>query len=270
MSQSILMIGYGAIASYVANKLNEGSPGENGSVLRWVIARPGREQLAASAIGHGAEIITDLAQVAEQIDYAVECAGHKALKTYGPAILHRGIDLGVVSIGALSDPGITAKLEAAAIKGGANIDLLSGAIGGLDALASAREGGLDRVTYIARKPPQSWKGSPAEERIDLDKLIEPMTHFEGSAREAAHLFPKNANVAATVSLAGVGLDQTKVRLIADPGVITNKHEIEADGAFGRMKLIFEGKPMPNNPKSSALTAMSVVHAIRRRAAHIRI
>ncbi|MBZ0218064.1 MAG: aspartate dehydrogenase [Fimbriimonadaceae bacterium] len=267
MPQSILMIGYGAIAGYVARKLEADADGPR---LRWVLVRPGRENRARAAVGENVELITDVSQVTDRIDYAVECAGHGALRDHGEAILRRGIDLGIVSIGAFSDADLAASLESAAQAGEAQIDILSGAIGGLDALAAARVEGLDRVTYISRKPPQSWKGSPAERQIDLDNLSEATAHFEGSARDAARLYPKNANVAATISLAGLGLDQTEVRLIADPGVSGNRHEIEAVGAFGRMALVMEGKAMPGNPKSSALTAMSVVHAIRRRGAYMRI
>jgi len=270
MSNAILMIGYGAIASYVAKKLDSLPDDPQNPVLRWVLARPGREAAAARVVGPDVTILTDLDQIEGNVAYAVECAGHGALAAHGDAILRRGIDLGIVSIGAFSDPDLSSRLEQAAIEGNARIDLLSGAIGALDALAAAREGGLDRVTYRSRKPPASWKGSPAEEAIDLDNLRGATMHFEGSARDAARLYPKNANVAATVSLAGLGLDQTEVHLIADPQATGNRHEIEAEGAFGHMTLVTEGNPMPDNPKSSALTAMSVVHAIRRRFARVRI
>ena len=106
----------------------------------------------------------------------------------------------------------------------------------------------------------------AEDAIDLDDLQDPAVHFSGTAREAALRYPKNANVAATVALAGPGLDETDVELVADPTITENIHEVEVEGAFGRMQFRIEGRPLPGSPKSSALTAMSIVAAVRNRVA----
>jgi aspartate dehydrogenase len=149
------------------------------------------------------------------------------------------------------------------------LHLASGAIGALDCLRAARIGRLQDVTYIGRKPPQSWKGSPAETRLDLDNLTDgAKTHFEGSARDAATQYPKNANVAAAVALAGIGFDATQVKLIADPDVSENIHEVRATGDFGSFYFEIKGHSLPDNPRSSALAAMSIVSKIEQESQRI--
>lgn len=253
-----VMIGHGAIACYVAQQLKA----EDRITLRHVLCRPGREQAATDALGRDVTVHSAVATIKGPLAVALDCGGHAALRAHGPALLRRGTDVLTVSTGALTDPSLVEKLTEAAISGGARLRLLSGAIGGLDALAAARIGGLDSVRYTGRKPPEGWKGSPAEDSLDLSRLTQAATHFEGSAREAASRYPKNANVAATVALAGIGMDETRVRLIADPTVDRNRHEIEASGAFGTLSLVIEGNTLPGNPRSSALTAMSAVAALR--------
>jgi aspartate dehydrogenase len=259
-----LIIGFGAIASHVVEALGR----DPETAIRYVLCRKGREEAARDALGPEVVPVTDIAAVPEALDLAIECAGHAGLAQHGPAILRGGTDLLCASNGALASAELAAELEAAAKAGGAQLQLVSGAIGAVDAISAAAAGKLKRVVYRGRKPPQGWKGSPAEERLDLDALSEATAHFEGTAREAALAYPKNANVAATIALAGLGLDRTKVQLIADPGVSENIHEVEAEGDFGRLDFRISGNPLPGNPRSSALTAMSIVAAVRRRHARI--
>lgn len=249
------IIGQGAIAHYVQREL-----AARGMVPQVVLARaPAPRDAGGDGIAH----VADAADLPGDLDLMVDCAGHAALAQHGPAILERGFDLVTVSLGALADQDLYDRLQQATRRGRARLHLASGAIGGLDCLRAARVGGLTEVTYTGRKPPAGWKGSPAEAQMDLDNLIEPAIHFEGTARKVAMDYPKNANVAAAVALAGTGFDATRVRLIADPAIGANIHEIHATGAFGSFAFRVEGQALPDNPRSSALAAMSVVAAIER-------
>ena len=262
---TLALIGHGPIARTVATHLKADAQ----IALRCALSRPGREDAARAALGD-VDVVTTVADIPDGVDLVVDCAGHPGLRAHGAAVLHRGIDLLTVSNGALADAGFALELEDAAKAGNARLRLLPGAIGAVDALAAASVGGLDSVVYTGRKPPAGWKGSAAEDVLSLATLTEATPHFEGSAREAALRYPKNANVAATVALAGIGMDETRVRLIADPGIAANRHEIEAVGAFGRFTFTIEGASLPDNPASSALTAMSVVRAIGDRVARVSV
>lgn len=255
--QTIAIIGSGAISEAVANYLDD----HKEVVIAVAIIEPGMESRSRDVFGENVEVAHAIDEAKTEIDLAVDCAGHPALRQHGEAILARGIDLVSVSSGALADAGLYDKLAAAARRGGAQLRVVSGAIGALDALSAGSVGALTRVTYRGRKPPKGWRGSAAESKLDLDALSEATVHFSGSARNAALEYPKNANVAASVALAGVGFDDTIVELIADPDTDRNVHEIVAEGDFGRFEFRIEGKSLPDNPRSSAITAMSVVREI---------
>lgn len=257
----IAMIGCGAIGAGVLELIR----GDADLVVDTVVLPPGAHADADCALAKYAPH----ARVVPHLDGAhpdlvVECAGHAAIEEHVLPALERGIPCMVASVGALSAPGMVQRLEEAARKGRTQVQLLSGAIGGIDALAAARVGGLESVVYTGRKPPKAWKGTPAERAVDLDALTQAQCIFEGNAEEAAQLYPKNANVAATLSLAGLGLQRTRVQLYADPGVSENVHHVEAKGAFGSFELTMRGKPLAANPKTSALTVYSVVRALANR------
>jgi aspartate dehydrogenase len=191
-------------------------------------------------------------------DVVVEVAGHAALAQYGVAALQQGSDLVIASIGALADEALWVSLQQAATR--AKILLPAGAVAGIDALAAARLGGLDSVRYSSRKPPASLSDTLP---LDRESVV-----FEGNARDAALQFLKNANVAATIALAGIGFEKTEVRIIADPTLTRNVHVLEASGNFGTFTMTIAGRPLPGNPKSSSLTAMSLLRCIQNRQSSI--
>jgi len=255
---SVGLIGYGGIAQDVVAALRQSGAGIK---IVGALCRPGRAAKARAALP-GIDIVETLADLLVRDPAVVaEVAGQQAVAEHGPEVLRRGFDLLVISIGALAEPKILEPLKAAAQAGGSRILLPAGAIGGIDAIAAMRIGGLSAVRYRSRKPPAAWRGSPAEKIADLDKLTGRTVLYRGSAGEAALLYPQNANVAAAVALAGLGFDATEVELVADPDAPGNVHEIEAEGAAGRFAIQLQGKPSRTNPKTSALAALSVARAL---------
>ena len=256
-SPLVASIGFGAIAQSLAAAL---ATGPGALRLAGALLPEGR----AAKVPAGMTRWTDVASlIAAKPDLVVECATHAAVRETVPPLLAAGIDVVIVSIGALGDPATVARLQDAACRGGARATAVSGAIGGLDVLRSAALAGLDSVTYVGRKPPAAWTGTPAEKLLDLAALAEATTFYEGSAVEAARDYPKNTNVTAAVALAGVGFEKTRVRLIADPAAPGNTHELEARGAFGDFRIVLNNKPLPTNPRTSWLAALSVEQAVLR-------
>jgi aspartate dehydrogenase len=255
---AVALIGYGGIAQDVVAVLRTAG-GE--TRIAAALCRPGRTAKARAALGD-IPIVETLADLLEtRPNIVAEVAGQQAVAEYGPEVLRRGFDLLVISVGALAEPALLEQLKAAAREGKSRLLLPAGAIGGIDAIAAMRTGGLDTVRYRSRKPPAAWRGSPAEKVADLDKLTGRTVLYRGSAGEAALLYPQNANVAAAVALAGLGFDETEVELVADPAAPGNVHEIEAEGAAGRFAIELQGKPSKTNPKTSALAALSVARAL---------
>lgn len=255
------VIGYGAIARGLLGVLAQ----EDALPARLsVLARAGREEAAHSALPT-AQVLTDLAAlIAARPDLVIECAGQGAVSAAVPALLRAGIDCVVVSIGALADADLALTLEQAAQDGDARVILPAGAVGGIDILSALRPSGITSVVYTGRKPPLAWRGTPAETLLDLPALRDEAVFFTGTARNAARDYPKNANVAATLALAGLGFEGTQVRLIADPAITRNIHEVSIRAGAADVTLRIEGHPLPDNPKTSATTIYSVAREVLNR------
>jgi aspartate dehydrogenase len=189
----------------------------------------------------------------KDVNVIFEGASQQAVRVYAKQILEAGIDLILMSVGSLFDDSFRKKLEKIAREKNCKIYIPSGAVFGIDGLSSASIGGLDGVTLVTTKSPSS-----------LDKNLNKRTIlFKGNAREAVNKFPKNINVAASVSLAGVGFDDTKVEIVADPVVSRINHKILAHGKFGRLRAEVENMPNPNNPKSSYMASLSAISTLKR-------
>jgi len=169
-----------------------------------------------------------------------------------------------LSAGALADDGLREGAERAALHSGALLYVPSGGIGGLDALKGACEAGVDSVTIQVAKPPAAWKGIAYVEacKVNLDALREALTLFEGPAREGVPHFPQNVNIAAVLSLAGIGFDRTRLKVVADPSLTRNTHTIRVEGKSGVIRIVLENVPAPENPKTAWLACYSALAAIR--------
>jgi aspartate dehydrogenase len=253
------IIGYGTIGEDVAKAIRQG---EAGAVqLKAILVR---EKSRFQDLTIADCLITDNEDefFHAGLDFVIECAGHEAVRRYGEKALQLGADLLLVSIGAFADESLQRLLREKAEQCGRKIIVPSAAIGGLDRIAAGSVGPMEEVTLVTRKPPKAWYGTLIEQQVNLTELSEPYCAFEGVARDSARLFPESVNVSAALSLAGVGFDQTKVKVYVDPHISHNTHEIEARGKFGQIKLQIQNTPSARNPKTGYIVAMSVIKTLR--------
>ena len=196
-------------------------------------------------------------------DLVVEAASQKAVPAIARATLKKGKSLMIMSVGALADVDFYHEVKKLAEERGSRVYIPSGAISGLDGLKSASIGTIRKVTLTTTKNPKGLEGAPyiLENKIDLKALKEPAVIFEGSAAEAVKAFPANVNVAATLCLAARE-GEVRVKIIADPHINVNRHEIVAEGDFGRIFTRVENVPSPKNPKTSYLAALSAIATLR--------
>ncbi len=200
----------------------------------------------------------------QPIDIVVEAASQDAVKDVALSVLQNKKDLMIMSVGALLDESIYDILSDACKDFKKTIYLPSGAIAGLDGIKSIK-GELESISITTTKHPRSLKGAKFFEtsEINLDEITSPTVVYQGTAKEAVTLFPANINVAALLSLTGIGSEKTSVTIVADPNTDKNTHHIEAIGKFGKMTFTIENVPDTNNPKTSRLAILSAIETLKK-------
>jgi aspartate dehydrogenase len=216
-------------------------------------------------------VVDRKALLAARPSTVLEAASHEAVKDHLVPLLEAGINVVVLSAGALADDRLRSAAEQAAARSGALFYVPSGGIGGLDALKTACLAGVEEASIQVAKPPAAWKGIPYVEArgFRLDGLTAPLTLFEGPAREGVPHFPQNVNIAAVLSLAGIGWDRTRLKVVADPALTLNTHTIRVSGRSGRFSVVLENVPSPDNPKTSWLACYSALAALKAMQSRVR-
>lgn len=242
------IIGCGAIGSDVAMAADNME--EIDRIYLYDIKEEKAEELAEK-VKKG--VVKNFHDFVEEADIVFEAASQEAVRQYAEQVIEKGKDLIIMSIGSLLDSNLLERLKSKAREKKCKIYLPSGAVCGIDGIKAAKADVVDEVTLVTTKSPASL-GKQLEKRTIL---------FDGVARDAIKKFPKNINVAACLSLAGIGFDKTKVKIVADPVVKYNSHKILAHGKFGRLRAEVENLPNPSNPSSSYLASLSAIATLRR-------
>ncbi len=240
------IIGCGAIANIITTSI---VPENNDIDIAYFFDKDieRAENLASLAGGIAA---LDFDEMVGNVDLVLECASPASVREFAPKVLEKGCDMIVMSIGALMDEDFYFNLEKIAKENGAKVHLPSGAIVGLDGIKAVAKFGLKEVSLVTRKSPKSLGKD-----IDKEEVL-----FEGKASEAVKEFPLNINVAATISIACHR--DIDVKIIVDPKVDRNVHEITAKGDFGEFKTTTMNYPCSANPKTSMLAALSAIRLLK--------
>ncbi|MBI4492916.1 MAG: aspartate dehydrogenase [Chloroflexi bacterium] len=250
------LLGFGTIGRRVAELVREGKAGETELVA--VLVRDPARVAPETAARYGVKVMVDAADFLDtEMDLVVEAAGQQALHQYAEWVLRANKHLMAISVGAFADAEFLARVRHLAHDRGRQVLVPSGAIAGLDAISAAALSELEEVTHTTRKPPRAFTA----EQLKGIQPTEPTLLYDGPAREGVRLFPENVNVAAAVSLAGIGLERTRLRVIADPTVVRNTHEVEVRGFFGQLRLVIENIPT-ENPRTGRIVALSIAKALR--------
>ncbi len=202
-------------------------------------------------------------KIYSNIDIIIECASKGAVKEYGKKIIESKKDLIVLSVGAFSDEDYLREMQNLSNLNNTRILIPTGAIAGLDSIRSVKKY-LNTLTIVTTKNPKSLVGAPyfKSSKIRIDEISKETVLFEGNAIDAIELFPANVNVAVSIALAGIGLVKTQVKIVADPTLSVNKHEIVGEGTFGKIHIVVQNIPSPSNPRTSYLASLSAIECLR--------
>jgi len=255
------LIGCGAIGSEVAYAIDKEIRQIDLSIV-YDIEKTKVDRLLSN-LTKKPEVASSIRQVVEKANLTVEAASPQIVEELLTLALKKDKDILIMSIGGVL--GHLDILEKIKKEGRCKVYFPSGAIAGLDGLNAAQEKEIYSITLTTTKHPQALAGAPyiTRHKIKLKNIKKPTLIFEGTSMEAIKAFPRNINVSATLSLAGIGMEKTKVRIVADPGITKNKHKIEIKGVFGEMEIVVKNIPSATNPKTSYLAALSAVATLRK-------
>jgi len=203
--------------------------------------------------------------ILNEVDLVIECASQAAVREFVIPALKKGKEVMIMSVGALlCEEGLCEEITSISQEKGCKVYIPSGAVAGIDGLKSGAIAGIHSMELTTIKPPRGFEGNKyvKEKGIDLSSLQKQETLFVGSAKEAVRYFPENVNVAAALSLAGIGPEATRVKIVADPSAKENVHEIKARGEFGNLFVRVENVPSAANPKTSYLAALSAIATLK--------
>lgn len=259
MTKRVGIIGCGTIGSQLASVVDSGKV-KNADLVSLFDIVKGSAQNLSSKLQSVPKAYDDFDSfMSQNCDVVVEAASQDAARRFAKPVLDAGWDLLIMSVGALADNKLVASLQAST----GRIYVPTGAIAGIDAVRAVRHL-IEAITLTTTKAPKALAGAPFFEtsNIKLDEIKEKTIIYEGPAADAVRKFPANVNVAAVLSLAGIGFDKTVVRIVADPASTTNQHEITASGSFGKFQFMVSNVPSPGNPKTSYLAVLSAIECLR--------
>jgi aspartate dehydrogenase len=268
MKKKISIIGCGAIGSELAQHVDS-NMAKNVTLLSILDIRPENAQTLKSKLSNNSPLIFNnfadfvKSESFKDVELIIEAASQNAITSYLNQLISFKKDVLVMSVGAFANSAFFSEVSRNVESNDINIYVPSGAIAGIDALKSVKNS-VSYVTLTTTKNPNSLKDSPffKKNNLTVDSIKKRTLIFEGSAIEAVQNFPTNVNVAALLGLAGIGVEKTKVNVIADPSIRINKHEIKVIGKFGELIVRVKNIPSSTNPKTSYLAILSVIECLR--------